>query len=294
MRWLALIAVSSMCHGCMLRASVQTVDLAPGSRELRDLSYGQGPDSHAKQKLDAYVPAGEGPHPVVVYVHGGGWRLGDRQQLGGSYIKLGRRLAANGVLALVISYRLAPEFKHPAQVQDVARALAWALTHAAEYGGDPQRVFAMGHSAGAHLVALAACDPRWLAEVEASPAQLKGVIGVSGPYDVERLGKSTMFGGLPMVIPAFGADARVWRDAMPQNHLKAQGTPPFLIAWADGDPELLRRDGQAFAAALERARRPVAVFESTFDDHFSVITDFGSDANPLAARVLRFIAPAPR
>lgn len=293
MRTVSFIVSVFVLQGCALRASVHTVDLSEGARELRDLAYAAGDDFHEKQRLDLYVPAGPGPHPMLVFVHGGGWRLGDRQQLGNSYIKLGRRLAAQGVLTAVISYRLAPQFKHPAQVRDVSKALAWSIAHAAEYGGDPLQVFAMGHSAGAHLVALAACDPRWLAEAGASPAQLKGVIGVSGPYDIEHLGRATLFGGLPMVIPAFGSDTHVWRDAMPARHLKDGSTPPFLVAWADGDPELLRRDARVFTQALQRAHRPVSTFQSTFDDHLSVITDFGEDANPLAAQVLKFINRKP-
>lgn len=293
MRLVLPVLASLTLSACMFRASVQTVEVCAGGREVRDVAYWEGSDfDDEKHRLDLYLPSGTGPHPVVVFVHGGGWRLGDRQQIGGSYIKLGRRLAAQGVLAMVISYRLAPRFKHPAQVRDVSRALAWALEHASEYGGDPRRVFAMGHSAGAHLVALAATDPRWLAEVGQSPLHLKGVIGVSGPYDIEHLGQATMLGGLPMVIPAFGSDAKVWRDAMPANHLKS-ATPPFLVAWADGDPELVRRDSLRFGQALKRARREVKVFESSFDDHFSVITDFAGASNSLGEEVMRFIRPVP-
>jgi arylformamidase len=293
-RLLAAIVMSMTLSGCLLRASVQTVDVCEGGREIRDIAYWNGADfNDEKHRLDLYVPAGPGPHPVVVFVHGGGWILGDRQQIGGSYIKLGRRFAALGVLTMVVSYRLAPRFKHPAQVRDVSRALAWAFEHAPEYGGDPQRLFAMGHSAGAHLVALAATDSRWLAEVDHSPAELKGVIGVSGPYDVEHLGRSTLVGGLPMVIPAFGSDPSTWRDAMPANHLKTGTIPPFVVAWADGDPELVRRDARVFTQALKRARREVSTYESGFDDHFSVITDFGGALNPLAELVMKFIRPVP-
>lgn len=284
--WFALAATS----GCILRSAVQTVELPKGGLEVRDVAYWRGDDyDDEKHRLDLYVPPGPGPHPVLIFVHGGGWRFGDRQQILSSYVKLGRRLAANGVMAVVISYRLAPGFKHPAQVRDVARAVGWTLNRAADFGGDPERVYAMGHSAGAHLVALVGCDPRWLAEVGASPAQLKGIIGVSGPYDLEHLGHSTLFGGLSMVIPAFGSDAGVWRDAMPENHLKDATPPPFFVAWADADPEILRRDGRRFAEALQRRHLKVETFESSWDDHFSIITDFAAPGNALGEHVLRFM-----
>jgi acetyl esterase/lipase len=203
---LAALALSA----CALRASLIRVDLPEGGREVHDVAYWQGDDFDAeKHKLDIYAPPGAGPHPVVVFVHGGSWRFGDRQQALASYVKLGRRLAKRDVVAVVISYRLAPGFKHPSQVRDVARALAWTMAHASEYGGDPDAIFAMGHSAGAQLVALAGTDARWLEEAGGSPAQLKGVIGISGPYDVAHLGRSAA-GALTMVIAAFGDDAAVW------------------------------------------------------------------------------------
>lgn len=279
-----------MLSGCAFRAWFKPVELADGAREVRDVAYWQGDDfDDEKHRLDVYVPKGEGPHPVIVFVHGGGWRLGDRQQVGRNYTVLGRRLANQGVVAMIISYRLAPKAKHPAQVRDVSRALAWALQHAPEYGGDPSSVFAMGHSAGAHLVALAGCEPKWMAEAGASASQLAGVIGVSGPYDVEHLGRSMFIGGLPMVIPTFGEDRMVWRAAGPAQHLREGTPPPFLVAWADGDPEILRRDGKRFAEALEKAGVPVQTYESYADDHFSIVSDFADTENGLGEQVLEFV-----
>jgi acetyl esterase/lipase len=285
----ALLLLLLTAPGCMLRSALMRVDPPPGELEVSDVSYWHGDDwDDAKHRLDLYVPAGPGPHPVLVFVHGGGWRFGDRQQILSSYVKIGRRLAASGVLAVVISYRLSPHYKHPAQVRDVARAVGWTLQRIGDFGGDPDRVYVMGHSAGAHLATLIACDPKWLAEVGASPSQLKGVIGVSGPYDIEHLGKSTLFGGVTMVIPTFGSDHAVWRDAMPENHLGGH-PPPFLIAWADGDPELIRRDARIFTGALEQRHLKFETFQTTFDDHFSIIGNFGAPGDDLAKRVLQFI-----
>jgi acetyl esterase/lipase len=285
---LLLIALGS---SCALRAWVRPSQLPEGGVEARDLKYweGEGFDDK-KHRLDVYAPKGPGPYPVVVFVHGGGWIFGDRQQIGSNYVQLGRRLASHGVVAVIPSYRLAWTARHPAQIQDVARALSWTMRHAAEYGGDPSSLFAMGHSAGAHLVALAACDPRWLREQGASPSQLAGVIAVSGPYDVDHLGRSVFFGGLPMVIPTFGGDRSKWPDAMPATHLHQGHPPPFLVAWADGDPEVLRRDGPLFVRQLEAAHVPVETFEAPFADHLSVITDFADDGDALGKKALGFIA----
>lgn len=279
-----------LTSGCAMRAWTRPSQLPEGGHEVHDLAYWEGDGfDDSKHRLDVYAPKGPGPYPVVVFVHGGGWILGDRQQPGGNYPQLGRRLANQGVVAMIISYRLAWTAKHPAQVQDVARALSWALRHAPEYGGDPTAVFAMGHSAGAHLVALAACDPRWLREYGASPSQLAGVISVSGPYDVDHFGRSLFIGGFTMVMPTFGADRSKWPDAMPATHLHDGRPPPFFLAWADGDFEMLRHDGPKFAAQLTAAHVPVETFQSSFDDHLSIITELADDGNVLGKKVLGFI-----
>ncbi|MBK7857457.1 MAG: alpha/beta hydrolase [Archangiaceae bacterium] len=284
------LAAGLLASSCAFRAWVRPSTLPEGGLEKRDVAYweGEGFDT-AKHRLDVYAPKGPGPYPVVVFVHGGGWILGDRQQPGGNYVQLGRRLASQGVVAVIPSYRLAATARHPAQVEDVARALTWALHHAPELNGDPTRVFAMGHSAGAQLVALAACDPRYLGALGAAPSQLAGVIAISGPYDVSHFGRSLFLGGFPMVIPTFGWQREAWSDAMPANHLREGQAPPFLLAWADGDPELLRRDGEKFAKALEAAHVSVETFETSFDDHLSIITDFADDGNALTARALEFL-----
>ena len=116
-----------------------------------------GPDK--QNVLDVYAPATGNNHPIVLYVHGGGW-------LGGTKAQLESKpdfFVGNDYVLVSINYRLSPEFKHPAHVQDVASAIAWVYNNAAQFGGDPERIAISGHSAGAHLAALAATDPRYLA-----------------------------------------------------------------------------------------------------------------------------------
>ncbi len=278
-----------MASGCVVASALRQVPPSAAVRETPDLAYysGEGYDD-AKHRLDVYAPAQAEPHgaPAVVFVHGGGWIFGDRS-FGGAYQKLGRRLAAQGVVTAVVSYRLAPRHKHPEAIRDVARAVAWSLRELPRFGADPARVFVMGHSAGAHLAALVACDARWLEEQGASPRQLAGVIGISGPYDIRRFGGSALVAGVPMVIPSFGRDRKVWRDASPASHLEGH-PPPFLIAVADGDPGILHRHADAFAQALTRAGVPVTRAESSFKDHFTVIMDLG-EPGELTQATLRFL-----
>ena len=151
---------------------------SPGHTLRADLAYGPLP----RQRLDIYTPKTPAPAagwPVVVFFYGGSWNSGERAE----YAFVGSALAGRGVLTLVADYRLYPEVRYPAFLQDSALALAYGLAHAAELGGDPRRVFVMGHSAGGYNAAMLALDPRWLAATGHAPTELAGWIGLAGPYD---------------------------------------------------------------------------------------------------------------
>src|SRR5438067_2294542 len=112
----------------------------------KDIAYHEGDDP--KQKLDLYLPKGQKDFPVLFFVHGGSWRSGDR----GLYGKVASIFARNGVGMVVPSYRLSPKVKHPAHVEDVARAFAWTCKNIGSHGGRADQIFLCGHSAGGHLV----------------------------------------------------------------------------------------------------------------------------------------------
>ncbi len=172
---LALAAGLAACSG------VGTLNaLTP--RSAAEVDHGVAYGALPRQRLDVYRPAGSAPAegwPVVVFFYGGTWKSGER----GDYLFLGQALASRGVLTLVADYRLYPEVRYPDFLKDSAQALAWGLDHAASLGGNPRRVFAMGHSAGGYNAAMLALDPRWLAGAGHAPRELAGWIGLAGPYD---------------------------------------------------------------------------------------------------------------
>jgi acetyl esterase/lipase len=200
----------------------QTAVLAKNTVLKADLAYGKD----EKQKLDVYAPRGVTGAPVVVYVHGGEWAKRDKNEV--SYKP--KFLNENGVVFVSTNYRLSPAARHPAHVSDVAAAVRWVIDHIAEYGGDPKKVVLMGHSAGCHLVTLAALDPKYLGEVKLKPADLRGVVAWSGgAYDLPDKVKQ---GGAyaDYIRQAFGPDEAVWAEASPVTHAKtAAGGPPFLF-----------------------------------------------------------------
>ena len=148
------------------------------SRQVAEaISYG----SEERQKLDIFTPDADAPEaggarPVIVFFYGGSWNSGTRT----GYDFVGRALAARGFVTLVPDYRLVPDVRYPAFVEDGAASVRWARKHAAQYGGDPDRIVLIGHSAGAYIAAMLALDERWLGSDRAA---IDGWVGLAGPYD---------------------------------------------------------------------------------------------------------------
>ena len=175
-----------MVSACSPASLVNALTSGAGSRVTADLAYAPGP----RHGLDVYVPVKSyGPVTVVVFFYGGGWTSGDKA----TYRFLGRTLAADGVLVVIPDYRVYPAVGFPAFLQDAALAVSWAERNAARFGGDPRRLFLMGHSAGAYIAAMLALDPIWLRGVGIDQRRdLAGVIGIAGPYDFLPLDSDTL------------------------------------------------------------------------------------------------------
>jgi acetyl esterase/lipase len=142
------------------------------------VAYGPLP----RHRLDVYRPTSAAPPggwPVVVFFYGGSWNRGERAD----YRFVGEALASRGVLTLIADYRLFPEVRYPDFLTDCALALGHGLSEAGRLGGNPRRVFVMGHSAGAYNAGMLALDPRWLQAAGHSTRELAGWIGLAGPYD---------------------------------------------------------------------------------------------------------------
>jgi acetyl esterase/lipase len=197
--------------------------------------YAEGkPEDEAKHKLDIYLPKEKTNAPVFFFIHGGAWTSGDRAQ----YAPLGNRYASEGIVTVVPSYRLAPKNKFPAQAEDAAAALAWTVKHVGEFGGDTNRIFIGGHSAGGHLAALLMTNPKWLKAAGLSPAVVKGTICLSGVFDMME-GKDNVF----------GTDPELRRDASPLFQI-SKGAPPFLVTYCEWDYFSLGAQAKEFDAAL--------------------------------------------
>lgn len=211
-------------------------------QKVANLAYGTDP----RQKLDVYTPLNLiGTAPVVVFLYGGNWNSGDRND----YQFVGEALASRGMVAVLADYRLFPHVRYPVFLEDSAHAVAWTLQEVQRYGGDPRRVFLMGHSAGAYNAAMVALDPRWLVLYDLTPASLRGWIGLAGPYDF---------------IPIQNKETRpvfFYPDTPPEsqpiNHVSSSAPPALLIAsnkdvWVDptGNTGALTRKLRAAGVAV--------------------------------------------
>jgi acetyl esterase/lipase len=212
----------------------------------RDIVYDDSAADDRFTSLDIYtndpVEAGS---PVMVFVHGGGFRVGDKASSKDLDPKPEYFCSKLGYLFVSINYRLLPEGQYPRNVQDVADALAWVSSHIAEYGGDPNKIFLMGHSAGATLVAQVATDETFLKNAGKDLTLLKGVIANEGSYgvasDEEEAKRNEAL---------FGAD---WKAALPLSHIApGRHIPPFLIFYVTGGQTLVPNSA-AQAAGLNDA-----------------------------------------
>ena len=190
-----------------------------------NIHYGQ----NAAQIVDVYRPDAcrDTFCPVVLWVHGGGWKHGDMQ--GRAATQMMTAWAARGIVMVGVNYRLSPAVKHPAHVEDVASAISWAHDNIADYGGDASRLSLLGHSAGAHLVALVATNPRFLAAHKLTPAgAIKNVFPIdTASFDLTQ--PSAFVQG--MVDEAFGQDEAVLHDASPVWNVTEKGSyPAFIMA----------------------------------------------------------------
>ena len=218
-------------------------------------------------------------YPVLFFVHGGAWQMGDKAKDFGIYITLARSFAQAGVGTVVTNYRLSPGVKHPEHVKDVARAFAWTHKNIAKYGGRPDQIFISGHSAGGHLVALLTTNEQYLKANGLAVKDVRAVIPISGVYDVPARFMPTVF----------GTDAEEHKMASPLRQVKP-ALPPFLILYAEKDfPGCGKAPSEAFCKALKDKENRAETEEIKGSDHIRIILSAGKSDDVVFKKILEFI-----
>jgi acetyl esterase/lipase len=267
---LAALALTTLA-ACSPSATLNALTARDTHTLVAGLPYGADP----RQRLDVYRPAQAAPPggwPVVVFFYGGSWNSGER----GNYRFVGEALAARGILVVVPDYRLYPQVRYPDFLYDSAAALAYAMKEASALGGNPARLFVMGHSAGGYNAAMLALDGRWLAAQGQSPTELAGWVGLAGPYDFLPIVN-------PEVKPVFHHPDYP-PGTQPIAFAGPRSPPAFLAAPRHDDLVNPERNTEAMAARLRAAGVPVELRRYDRVNHQVLIGTF--------AWPLRWLAPA--
>jgi acetyl esterase/lipase len=221
------------------------------------IAYGEGP----RHTLDVCRPKAAAAAPVVVFFYGGGWRSGSK----GIYRFVARALARRGYVTVVPDYRIYPEVRYPDFLDDAALAVRWVKDNAKRFGGDPERLFVMGHSAGAHIAAMLATDGTWLQKVGLAPGRdIAGLIGIAGPYDFLPLRDETL-----KII--FGGADRA--ETQPIFHV-GSGAPPALLLTGGRDDVVDAGNSTRFAARLRAAGNDATAVIYPRIGHFIIVAAF--------------------
>ena len=230
-------ALAAACAPLSLFAALTPKD--PAARSARNVAYGPQP----RQRLDVYGPhrgKGQAAAPIAVFFYGGSWDSGRRQD----YNWVGQALASRGFVTVVPDYGLYPQVRYPGFLEDGARAVRWAQDHATEFGGDPDRIVLVGHSAGAYNAAMLALDPRYLTAAGVDPTHVKALAGLSGPYDFLPLTD-------PIAERTFG-EAQDLPATQPTRFVTA-ASPPAFLATGEADTMVYPRNTVKLAARLRSA-----------------------------------------
>lgn len=226
-------------------ALLDGIDVIAGGRSgatlaAHDMPFGPLP----AQKLEVYTPAIAGTkRPVLVFFYGGGWRTGSQRD----YHFIGRNFAREGYVVVIPGYRLTPDGIFPHMLEDGAKGLAWVRDHVAEYGGDPEQIYLIGHSAGAYNALMLTLDRQWLGREGVPEGFIKGAIGLAGPYDFYPFDSDNS-------RAAFGAAPRP-EATQPVNFARGDAPPMLLLSGTD-DTTVKPRNSLALAKAMSAAGVP--------------------------------------
>lgn len=281
------MSVCAFAIGC-LAACAPWVAAGPAEVvHMTTVAYYEGKDADpVKHRLDLFRPDGHAGTPVLLFFHGGVWQRGDKREYG----NIGEAFARRGILTAIVNYRLTPSVRHPGHVQDAARAVAWAMHHAAEYGGRADRIFLSGHSAGGHLVTLLLFDPQYLRAEAVDPERLAGVIALSGVFDLTMPIDDTSEGGFAQFIyPPFGRAPKALEAASPVRHLHPTRVP-LLIVVAGEDYRDMRAQSKGFADAVGRAGIAARFETVSGRGHFQLVQAIGTAGDPTTDLVTRFVS----
>jgi arylformamidase len=243
--------------------------LADEPKIHRGLPYAE--PKNERQMLDVYAPTKGKDLPVVVWIHGGGWRRGDKADVHNKP----QAFMGKGFVFVSINYRFVPNATVDQIARDVAKAIRWTHDHAKEYGGDPNTIIVMGHSAGAQLAALVCTDDRYLKVEQLPLSSIKACVPVDGDtYDVPMQIKTVEEKRAKSYRMTFG-DAESQKELSAVTHVaKGKGIPPFLILHVADHPET-KAQSQRLVKMLQEAGISAKAYPAAGKNHTTINNDLG-------------------
>jgi acetyl esterase/lipase len=258
----------------------------------RNLPYAE--PANERQRLDVYSPTGAKNLPVVFWIHGGGWQTGDKTNVQHKP----KVFTEKGFVFVSTNYRLLTNVDMGTIIRDIAKSIHWVHDHIAEYGGDPQRLLIMGHSAGAQLAALICTDDRYLQAEGLSLDIIKGCVPVDGdtfdvPAIIETAETRRRVHGQPQAKyghrEKFGNNPAKHRDFSAVTHVaRDKHIPPFLILYVADHPDTTAQ-AQRFGAVLKDAGVPVILFGTKDTNHSKLNANLGLPDDPATKALFDFV-----
>lgn len=240
-RYLLILTAAALC-GCSPLSVLSAVSPSSHYERNADLAYDDG----ERYKLDIYRPEGVVANaPLVVYFYGGGWSDGSKEE----FEFVASSLTKAGFVVAIPDYRLFPDVVFPAFIEDGARATAWVIENAEQFGADGGKVFLMGHSAGAQIAALLALDESYLARHGIDSGSLTGLIGLSGPYDFLPIREGYL-------LDLFPEENRAASQAI--NYV-SERSPPTLLVHGGDDDIVYSGNSERLAARMQEFDIPVTL-----------------------------------
>lgn len=272
------ITLASLLVGCAPLRALNTLVPERGFEVTRDIEFSPLP----RNKLDVYKPtrpaSASAPKPVVVFFYGGAWDSGEK----GNYLFAAEALTSRGYVAVIPDYRLYPDVTFPTYMDDAALAVKWTFDNIAKYGGDPDNIFVMGHSAGAQLAALLAYDATYLGRSAIDKRRIRGVVSLSGALDFLPLTEPKMEFIFPLPVR---------RASQPINFITGNEPPSLLLHGANDTRVGIHNSRNLAARITERG----GVVETTYYPemgHVAMLLALAAplrNGKPVLDRVAKFI-----
>ena len=249
----------------------------------KNIAYGNLP----REKLDVYQPSAPGPHPVMIWVHGGGWNSGDKEL----YAPVAQKTLSENIVIVIPSYTLHPEANAFQQAAEIARAFVWTRENISKYGGDPKRIILGGQSAGAHLSGLVALDPEYLAALNHSTREICGWYGIAGPYSIPQqfeYQRNVKHDDARLLIEHFDGQENFARGSL--NDYVRSELPPILLIHGDQDETVPLSISENFQNELHAKGAPSELKIYRGAGHAGLLFDALAQEKPTLLQDLTFFA----